>query len=412
MPLPGLNIGYTDGNLGQTPPSQSHYSGLLIYTDAPSATPSNFWVSSLSQAESLGIVATSTDPWTLVAHYHLTEFFRVNPSGRVFIRLQSYVSDYNHLLAMQNDAGGAIRQFAIHSHAAFSTSELEAIQARLDEMKALYTPAVAIVGFGKMLPTGVGSYQNMPNLTQGAVLCPSVAVMIGATYDDPPNTNVQNLYAKYLVEFVLQGAVTYFDLPNVGAALGQLSKRQLHENMGWVEVGNMVVEAREKTPYLADFSAANFQAISSLTGSDLDTLHEKGYVFFRTFPNYGGVFINDDITATEATSDYNSLRNNRVINEATRLLSTAYTPYINAPVTLDASGKLLPQTRGAYEAVGSNALNSLKINGNISAYEVYIDPDQNVLAANTIEVQARLLPIGCSKYINISLGFVAVIATS
>lgn len=56
------------------------------------------------------------------------------------------------------------------------------------------------------------------------------------------------------------------------------------------------------------------------------TIHNKGYIFFRSFVGKQGVFFNYDATATSTTDDYAQLSRYRTIFKAIRI---AYTTYIN-----------------------------------------------------------------------------------
>ena len=64
--------------------------------------------------------------------------------------------------------------------------------------------------------------------------------------------------------------------------------------------------------------------------------------------------------------------------------------------------------------VESAVINQMTAKGNLSTdpddpndtgVQVYVDPDQNIVATSHLDVQLRIRPYGYAKYIEINLGF-------
>ena len=387
--------------MAQTSAQPTEVSGLIIYTDDTNAYSHDGVYYSLSEAQADGINVLNANCWAVVAHYHVSEFFRLNPAGSLWVKICEYNAAYPEIEQMQTASGNTIRQFGIHNPIEFSTTEIDLVQAQLTVLREQFRPAVALLSFGKLLPTGV-TLSTLPDLMTGTTPnAPSVSVVAWTYRDAPPNILTQPICARYLYGTLLPAAsVVNPELPNVGATLGALSRRAIHEHHGWVQVGNLDVGSLEREPTISDTTPNPSQAL-------LFAIHAKGYTFARRFPDFGGSYLCDDFTCTASESDYNNLRNNRVINEAVRGVYKALLPYVNSPIVLQPDGKLSPGTKATFESTASTPLANMQAQGNISAYQVIVPATQNVLTTNKIQVQVRIIPVGGAKYIEVSLGFVA-----
>lgn len=395
MSLPAINFNLQDGALGQQLPEKNHVSALIVYCDTSNSSNKYGVYNSINDAIADGFTPANPNVWEVVAYHHIKNFFRKNKNATLYVRVfPTAAGSFSVIEWLQTQAEGQIRQFGIHAQAPVTDipTDMELIQARLNALQANYTPAVAVVGWAT-----TPAPDDLHDLTNG-IDAHSVAAMIGGLYGDSSATEVG---ASYLKNTLLpSSAVTDCEIPAIGTALGTLSAAQLHENIGWVDKYNLLGGTNDNIP-----SISNSGPIAGHSLGDMDTWADKGYMFIRTFSGYAGAYISNDVTATLATSDYNSLRNNRVINECIRRMYVYYVPLINAPITLNTNGTLTESSRKLYESKGASALESRFTNGNISAYECYVNPSQNVLSTNKVTVNARIIPIGCSSFIDINLGF-------
>lgn len=149
--------------------------------------------------------------------------------------------------------------------------------------------------------------------------------------------------------------------------------------------------------------------------ADAETIHEKGYITFRTFVGKTGYFIADDNMATKVGDDYRSLANRRVIDKAYRIAYNTLIESLNDEVPIDTNGNLSPSwcvslTSNVEQAVISN----MTANGNLgndpgnpddTGVECSIDYKQQILSNSCLAVGLRVKPNGYAKYIDVELGF-------
>lgn len=142
---------------------------------------------------------------------------------------------------------------------------------------------------------------------------------------------------------------------------------------------------------------------------------ENGYIVPRTFNGKTGWFLSDDALATAASDDYHAIARRRVIDKAYRIAYRTMLEHVNEEVPVSNSGTLLPSWCKSWESEVVSALyNSMTVNSNLSTDPTddgdkgcacYINPNQNVLANNTVAMVVKVKPYGYASYITIDLGF-------
>ena len=198
-------------------------------------------------------------------------------------------------------------------------------------------------------------------------------------------------------------------VPAIGTALGTLSFGQVHENVGWVAKFNLTGNGSFTDAGLP-FGATG-TAMAAVPDADQSSLNTKGYWFARQHAGLDGFYWNDDHTATAITSDYAYAANVRVVNKATRVIRPALLPLLMGPLYLQPTGKMRPTTVGDIEARGKTAIDKqLLSNGEVSAADVYCDPDQDVQTTSTVQVAFRLVQVGTARTISATVGFVTSIS--
>lgn len=135
-----------------------------------------------------------------------------------------------------------------------------------------------------------------------------------------------------------------------------------------------------------------------------ESLHDAGYIFYRTFVCKNGYYLNDDCMAAPLSDDYSGLALGRVIDKAIIIAYTTYISEIQDSIEVDDSGNL-PQALCTY--FESNIQNAIAANmqNEISDFNVRIDPKQNVLSTSTMNISCSITPKGVLKTINVTLGF-------
>jgi len=384
-------INKLSGGLGRRNPSQDMVSGLLFDGQAIAEDETTgvagleqdktYRLASLEDAETLGI-NDSYDVNGQSAYYQIQQYFRLNPSGDLFIQATtgiSYTEVVEKAKAFQESTNGAIRQMAIiysgvANEFADSIAAAEAAQNQADEAFADYMPFEVLIegkGFADELSAGASDAADLADLNASNV---SIVVAMDAA-----------------------AAVNYPNSAAVGVALGAISRAKVSENIAWVEQFNLAG---------AGFSAAAFVGGEQVTTQgDLETLNEKRYVFARTHTGLPGVYFNDSHTATIGTSDFAYVESNRTINKAARLLRTALLPKLNSPVLVSEEGLLAPSVTKGFETLCRAALEGMISNQEVSAFDVFVDPSQNILATSELRIRAEVTPVGTARRIIVDLGF-------
>lgn len=149
--------------------------------------------------------------------------------------------------------------------------------------------------------------------------------------------------------------------------------------------------------------------------ADAETLHEKGYITFRTFVGRSGCFIADDNLATRVGDDYRALTNRRVIDKAYRIAYDTLLGALNDEVSVASDGTLSPAWCTALKSRVEQALIAqMTANGNLgndpgdpadTGVACAIDYRQQILSTSHLAVGLRVKPNGYAKYIEVELGF-------
>lgn len=417
------------GGLGRRNPEQDMVSGLLFDGVATTKLALNKIerLASLEDAEALGITA-DYDVNGQSAYYQIQQFFRMNPSGDLYIMATtatSYEEVAGKAMDMQEKANGNIRQIAIIYSGATTFAQTQAAvlkaQTQADLAYKDYMPfEVILEGKGFTVDTATSlagsdaenvsvvvamdaekafeqklfrkDTTKLYNLTSSEELIP-VEGSLGI-YNVRGTDGLKKENGAVL-EFIFKDV--YKNTAAVGLALGAISKAKVSENIAWIEKFNLTGEGFAKAGFVGR------QEIKTL--GTLSELNEKRFIFAKTHTGLPGVYFNDSHTCTLGTSDFAYVENNRTINKATRLLRTALLPKLASPVLVDIDGKLPQSVSKSFEGLCRSALEGMIANQEVSDFDVYVDPKQNILATSELKVKAEITPIGTARKIMVDLGF-------
>jgi len=416
------------GGLGRRNPEQDMVSGLLFDGVATTKLALNKIerLASLEDAEALGITA-DYDVNGQSAYYQIQQFFRMNPSGDLYIMVTtatSYEEIAGKAMDMQEKANGNIRQMAIIYSGATTFAQTQAAvlkaQTEADLAYKDYMPFEIILegkGFTVDAPSLEGSDAENVSVVVAMdvekafekklfqkdnlklyILAPNEEVLPVEGSLDVYNVRDADGLKKEngaVLEFVFKNS--YKNTAAVGLALGAISKAKVSENIAWIEKFNLTGEGFAKAGFVGG------EEIKTL--GTLGDLNEKRFIFARTHTGLPGVYFNDSATCTTGTSDFAYVENNRTINKATRLLRTALLPKLASPVLVDIDGKLPQSVSKSFEGLCRSALEGMVANQEVSAFDVYVDPKQNILATSELKVKAEITPIGTARKIMVDLGF-------
>lgn len=367
---------------------------------------------SVTGAESIGLDAAYDLANLVAVYHHISEFFRLNPTGELHIMLvaqntsmEDMVDATNDYLAkVLRDGNGVIRKAGVvlnpdGDYTSTTSNGLDAdvlaaipkAQALADAEFAADRPINNIVIEGREFNGTVGDAQDLTAITGGPYR--DVTVCIGQDYT-----------------FASSNAL-YNDMACVGAYLGLATNKEASECFAQaIDDFNLTDTATSR--FLSAY-LSNHLPLSNLASNDITALHNKGYVFTRTFANYDGVYFNQSHVCAPATDDYNASELRDVMNRAVRLTRPVLIPYINSTqFKVETTGRIQRAIAASIEAEIEQALTAMADDVSEVNY-IIVDPTKNesgtdypsFLSDSTLRVLIGLLPKGKANTITVQIGY-------
>lgn len=325
-----------------------------------------------------------------VLRYHVGEYFRLIPNGRLYVSIpgSTYGANFEEITTLRNFAQGQIRQVGIMNNlsTAFATTQVTKIQAQMTSAFAAYRPMVSVFAPEISSTASLSSLVDLSGLNSEMV-----CVTIG---QDAGNVGAR-LYKS-----------TGKSISDLGAKLGVLSLSRVSDSWAWVGQYNMT-------------DGTELNSIGFSNGTSYDTAETNGvlnglvtyaYSFLVKITDYPGTFNTQPNTCTLESSDYRFLYSNRVIQKAGRLERAAMVPYQSSPVVLNADGTLTDVTIETYKDAIGNSLQLMVRAGELSAFAVTINPAQLILQTGGVDISVALLPVGVADFITITNRYTLLIA--
>lgn len=232
-----------------------------------------------------------------------------------------------------------------------------------------------------------GEEADLPNLTEDTKN--RVAVFVG---DTEPKTNPNRDITK----------LNYNQANHILA--GRLAAIQVHENAGKVKLGSLSTP----TAFIGDMP---------VEFSDVESLHNKGYVSFRTHIRKAGYYITDDPLATGFTDDYHYITHRRVIDKAYKIAYNVGINEVLGDLDLMPDGTLSPFYAKAVENSMETAIYELMgVNGELSidqndpndlGVKALFDRTQNVAQTGITKLALKVRPKGHNRWFKVLLGYEA-----
>jgi hypothetical protein len=318
-----------------------------------------------------------------VYHYHISEYFRVQPKGNLFLGFYAIPSTYTfeEIETMQTYANvnGAIRQIGVYADGVnFATSQTTTLQAVANNLDVLKMPLSVIYASNITSGTNITSLADLNTLSNY-----KVSVVISQD-----NGGLGRDLFK----------ATGKSITTLGATLGAVSLASVSEDIAWVGKFNL-----SNGIELESIGFCNGE--SGLSQNALSGLNDKRYIFLRKFPNLAGTFFNDSHTAVSVASDYAYIENNRVIDKAIRGVDEALLPSLNSPLRLNSDGTLANSTIVYLESQAVVITDNMVRNAEASAISVSINPSQNVASTSEVVATIDIVPIGVARNIVVNIGF-------
>lgn len=183
---------------------------------------------------------------------------------------------------------------------------------------------------------------------------------------------------------------------------GRLAKIGVQENAGKVKLG----ELSNITAYIND------DAVEIV---DVESIHDKGYITFRTHVRRAGYYISDDPLATGMDDDYHYITRRRTIDKAYRIAHNVASREILNDFDVTNAGTVSPFYAKTVEGNIENEIYTLMTQqGELSAdstnkddlgVRVKVNTEINVVQTGRLEMAVRVRPKGIARWIEITLGY-------
>lgn len=390
MALPSIKIQLSNGTLGAVGSNFDGVFGIAVPAIAVSSTfalNKAYKLTSDKGLDTLGIT-TANNP---IAYKAVKEFYAEAGEGNSL-----YLFGYDGSVSVSAFlAGLSVKDFI--SQAGGMLKGL----AVLRNTEGSYGPTVTN-GLDSDVVLSITAAQTLANWAKDSLFAPLFVLLEGNAYSGDP-VALLNLktYTASSVSVVIGDAVSGGKSACLGTVLGRLAIVPIQRNIGRVKDGALSLSTVYIKNQLAELA-------------DVESLHDKGFITFRTYVSKAGYFITDDPTATADTDDYKQLVFKRTIDKAYRIAYATMLNELLAEVPLTAEGKIQAAFCKNWEGNVMRAIiNQMSANGELSAdteagdfgVKCLVDQNQPVQATGKINVVLQVRPYGYAKYITIQLGF-------
>ncbi len=386
MGLPGVNITLDNGAIGGAPTSNDGIAGLILtgatVSGANKVTTGNaYGIFSLNGATSLDIEETGTNAY---AYSHIKEFYDTAGTGSelwiMMVTATITMEDMldkskNYAPVLLDAAKGKIRKLGVSRKSAAGVTIASGLDTDVD--KALIKGQVLAEEYAT-------NFKPFRFLVDGKDF----------------NGTVGDLKDYHTKGFnrggVLLDATSTGKNAGIGFTIGYMASLSVQRKISRVKNGTLPISG-------AYFSDTND---TETYENAWNSIHDKGYIFFRTFVGKSGYFFNDDPTTTALTDDYASFSRGFVIDKALVLTYLTYVEEIADEIEVDDEGKLNPALIKDLQGKVENAIElQMVAAGEASAVQAIIDPNQNILATGKLNILVRVRPVGYRNFIDVLLGF-------
>lgn len=387
MPLNNVYFETVAGGLGRLPQGEDHVSCLIYRTDGPSTVFGGL-IKSYEEGKQNITIGTlmSGDP---VFALQIAEFFKMAGPSELYVILET-TNGGVPVASYHTWTNGRVRQIYWYDSSITFTNVLAKVQEAgtfAEALNNLYIPAVILLSIfdhSKLVTD-----PTLPILHQNNN--PEVSVLISGDGSGEGNALAGTLTLKYI--------------PAGGAVLGLLSKAAVHESIGWIRKFPLAYRAAGKNNYEKTRFSDGKYLPGDLNETTLQTLSDKGYIFLRSIEGVPGVYVNDTHTACDEISDYRYIENNRTIHKAKRGIRSSLLPDLNSPIEVTNEGMLSADMVAYFVNQTSRPLYLMQNAGEISAFEVIIDPDQDILTTSVLKIEVKIVPRGTARTIKVSIGY-------
>jgi hypothetical protein len=390
------------GGLGRRTESQDAISALVcngVAVVGGVQLETAYLLSGVDDAHTLKINAAYDVTNKILVYEHISEFFRMNPNGSLFLYVVAQSETFpelvsDHAKELLRLAEGKIKRVGVAWNPVIDPEVGAPIFEPDPDTSAPSAQMQAIAAAQVLYASEFAAHRPTFFIIEGK------NYTLGAT-----PYNIRGMNAEGVMVVIGQSLATanldatFSSYAAVGTALGARSVAAVNVKHSWVDRFNC---------YGGSLTAAgiNGEKLEEIPEAWLDAADNAGAQFFRTHTGIPGYYFNHTATATATTSDYAFAENVETMNKASRLVRAALLPYLESPQKIDPkTGKLSPEVVKQFEMAGKRGLEEMLRNDEVSGIDVYVDPDQDLLSTSQLEVEFEIVPTGSASKIIAKLGF-------
>lgn len=394
-----FNIKKTDGNLGRRDPEANMISGLVMGGIATGSLPlgqTSPKITSLAAAEALGIDESYDLTNKILVHYHIKEFFRINPDGELYIMLVAQGTTMTDMCDKANsyvqklivDSNGEVRQYGVVLNPASG-----------------YTSTLS-GGFDQDVINAIPKAQELGSQAFKDKR-PVIGVIEGREFNGTVATmdDLRSNEAEYACVTALQDPnvaskdALYENHAAVGTTLGAISLAPSNISIGWTENFNL---QNKKTGEFTEVYMSDNNPASDYENFYED-LSDKGVLFGRIYTGQAGVYFDTFSSCADLESDYAYGQETRVVNKAARLLYDKLFKRIEGPLLVDPdNGQLAIEEVTEIEEEGNEALGEMS--DEISGAATYVNPAQDVQTSGKVLMKFKVVNIATGRELEVEIG--------
>jgi hypothetical protein len=387
--LPQVTIDYGNGALGQTIASADGLLCLVVCgataVDDTFVLAKHYSIRRPSDLEPLGVTVENNP----LLYQTIRDFYTESQEGtRVFIIGYSDTLKMSDVLSKDNP---------------YLRNVIEATNGELRGLVVTSVPddnPTIAHALDSDIPAALLNAQGLGEWARTVKYAPLFVVLDGLNFDgNASELKDLKTHSYYRAAVVIGSRTAGAPNQSVGLVAGRIASASVDRNIGRVMDGALNV-------------LTLFAGDTPIELADTATIHSLSYITFRTFTGISGYFISDDLMATKETDDYNHLTAVRTIDKASRIAYAVMVQQILDKVQVRSNGTMLKPVIVSWQQIIENAIatnmtasGELSDDGGDNGVQVFIDPDQDVLATSTVNVEIRVRPFGYARYINVLLGF-------
>ncbi len=405
MALPGVSIIFQSGGLGRRNPTGDDCAAMIGNGVSPGSSPllqlgTSYLLKSTDDAETIGIDAAYDTANDVLVFHHISEFFRKNPNGSLWLMLVAQTVTLTQMADKANQYA-----YKLINDSFEVSGETPARRLGIFRAPATGYSPTTTDGMDADVFTAVAKAKElMTQLDSEKAWLGSIGIEGRAFTGTATNADSLRALEKGGIYVVIgqDGDIAAIDALHasyaaIGTFLGDRSRAKVNESTAWPEKFNLQDEGLTK---FIDLRLSSNVAIGSYSVTDQTTLHGKGYIFAKRHRGLSGAYWSSNPSCDLEASDFAWITDRETVAKAARLVYIALLPKVESPVLVEAAtGKLDPGFVTYLESVGSGALAEMDTAEEISGKDVYIDPNQNIITTGKLVIKFKVVPTGTAREI-------------